>query len=42
MNKRIIYEMKGLYRDDFRVMGYEFGEGKESLCIVGNSRGTGA
>ena len=42
MNKRIIYEMKGLYRDDFRVMGHEFGEGKEWLCIVGNSRGNGA
>lgn len=39
MNKRIIYEMKGLYRDDFRVMGYEFGEGEESVCIIGNSRG---
>ena len=39
MNKRIIYEMKGLYRDDFRVTGYEFGEGKKSVCIVGSSRG---
>ena len=39
MHKRIIYEMKGLYRDDFRITGYEFGEGEESVCIVGNSRG---
>lgn len=39
MRKRIIYEMKGLYRDDFRITGYEFGEGEESVCIVGNSRG---
>lgn len=39
MNKRIIYEIKGMYRDDFRVTGYEFGEGKKSICIVGNSRG---
>lgn len=31
--------MKGLYRDDFRITGYEFGEGEESVCIVGNSRG---
>ncbi len=31
--------MKGLYRDDFRVTGYEFGEGEEAVCIVGNSRG---
>ncbi len=39
MNKRIIYKMKGLYRDTFRVTGYEFGEGKESVCIVGSLRG---
>lgn len=39
MNKRVIYEMKGLYRDAFRVTGYEFGEGKKSVCIVGSSRG---
>lgn len=39
MNKRIIYELKGLYRDTFRVTGYEFGEGEKSVCIVGSSRG---
>ena len=39
MNKRIIYEMKGLYRDSFRITGYEFGEGEKTVCIVGNSRG---
>jgi len=39
MNKRVIYEIKGLYRDDFRVTGYEFGEGEKSVCIVGGSRG---
>lgn len=39
MNKRIIYEIKGMYRDDFRITGYEFGEGEKSVCIVGNSRG---
>jgi len=39
MNKRIIYEIKGMYRDDFRVTGYEFGSGEKSVCIVGNSRG---
>ena len=39
MKKKIIYELKGLYRDNFRVTGYEFGEGKESLCIVGTMRG---
>lgn len=39
MKKKIIYELKGLYRDNLRVTGYEFGEGKESLCIVGTMRG---
>lgn len=39
MKKRIIYQIKGLYRDDFRVTGYEFGKGKKSVCIVGTMRG---
>ena len=39
MNKRIIYELQGIYRDTFRVTGYEFGEGEKSVCIVGSSRG---
>ncbi len=39
MNKKIIYEIKGMYRDDFRITGYEFGTGEKSVCIVGNSRG---
>lgn len=39
MKKRTIYEIKGLYRDNFRVTGYEFGKGKKSICIVGSMRG---
>lgn len=39
MKKRILYEIKGLYRDHFRVTGYEFGKGKKTLCIVGAMRG---
>lgn len=39
MNKKVVYEIKGMYRDNFRVTGYEFGEGEKSVCIVGNSRG---
>lgn len=39
MKKVIIYEIKGLYRDHFRVTGYEFGEGEEAVCIVGSMRG---
>jgi len=39
MIKRTIYELKGIYRDTFRVTGYEFGVGEKSVCIVGSSRG---
>lgn len=39
MNRIIIYELKGMYRDNFRVTGYEFGDGEKSVCIVGSSRG---
>ena len=39
MKKRIIYELKGLYRDNLRITGYEFGKGKKSVCIVGTMRG---
>lgn len=39
MIKKKIYEITGLYRDNFRVTGYEFGKGKQSLCIVGSMRG---
>ena len=39
MEKKIIYEIKSLYRDDFRVTGYEFGEGGPSVCVVGSMRG---
>lgn len=39
MKKKTIYEIKSLYRDNFRVTGYEFGEGKKSVCIVGSIRG---
>ncbi len=39
MNKKIVYEIKGMYRDNFRITGYEFGEGEKSVCIIGNSRG---
>ena len=39
MKKTTVYEIKGLYRDNFRVTGYEFGKGKKSVCIVGTMRG---
>ena len=39
MKKTVLYEAKAIYRDDFRVTGYIFGEGEKSLCIIGSMRG---
>lgn len=39
MKKTTIYQINSLYRDDFRITGYLFGEGKKSLCVVGSFRG---
>lgn len=39
MQKEILYEIKAIYRDDFRITGYRFGRGKHSVCIMGSLRG---
>lgn len=39
MEKKIIFETSSLYRDPFRITGFEFGEGEKSVCIVGNTCG---
>ena len=39
MKKETLYEIKAIYRDDFRVTGYTFGEGEKALCIIGSMRG---
>ncbi len=39
MKKKVIYELESLYRSNLHVHAYEFGEGKESVCIVGALRG---
>lgn len=39
MRKISIYQLKGLHRDDMRVCGYQFGEGEESICVLGAVRG---
>lgn len=39
MKRKMIFNMKSLYRDDLRVYGYEFGSGSPSACIVGATRG---
>lgn len=39
MQREVLFEIKGLYRDDFRVTGFSFGEGEPALCVVGSMRG---
>lgn len=39
MEKELIYTIPSIYRDDFRVHGYRFGQGEKSLCVVGSVRG---
>ena len=39
MEKKILFEIKALYRDDFRVTGFSFGYGEKAACIVGSMRG---
>ena len=39
MKRETIYSLSGLYRDDFRITGYRFGEGEKTCCIIGSLRG---
>jgi predicted deacylase len=39
MRKEILYSLKGLYREDFEIEGYRFGNGEKAACIVGALRG---
>ena len=39
MKKKTIFSMPSLYRDEFRVTGYQFGTSKKDACIVGAFRG---
>lgn len=39
MEQKIIYESSGLYRDNFRVTAFAFGQGEPALCVVGSMRG---
>lgn len=39
MKENIIYQIPHVYRDDFRVRAFTFGEGEKALCIVGSMRG---
>lgn len=39
MKELELFRINALYRDDFRIKGYEFGSGEESVCILGSMRG---
>lgn len=39
MEKKVLFEIKALYRDAFRVTGFSFGHGEKSVCVVGSMRG---
>ena len=39
MKREILYEINAVYRDDFRITSFRFGEGEKSLCVVGSMRG---
>ena len=39
MEKTEIFKIRSLYRDDFRITGYRFGNGNKSMAIVGSLRG---
>jgi len=39
LEKKIIYELNALYREPMQVVGYEFGTGEKSVCVVGSMRG---
>jgi predicted deacylase len=39
MQIKNVYDFKSTYREDMHVVGYTFGEGEKSACIVGPTRG---
>lgn len=39
MEKEVIYSLKSLYREEFKITGYRFGKGSKAACIVGAIRG---
>ncbi|HOO28285.1 MAG TPA: M14 family metallopeptidase [Lachnospiraceae bacterium] len=39
MREEIIYELKSIYREPMHVRAFRFGSGKDSVCIMGATRG---
>ena len=34
MQELELFRINAIYRDDFRIKGYSFGEGEESVCVL--------
>jgi predicted deacylase len=39
MEEKLLFELNSVYRDNMRILGYCFGEGDKSACVVGATRG---
>ena len=39
MHEIELFRINAIYRDDFRIKGYTFGNGEESVCVMGSMRG---
>ncbi len=39
MKDTVLFQSSRIYRDDFRVRAFTFGQGEKALCIVGSARG---
>lgn len=39
MRETELFKLPALYRDDFRITGYRFGQGEKALAVVGSLRG---
>lgn len=39
MHKELLYTLEGIYRDDFKITGFRFGQGDKLACVIGSLRG---
>ena len=39
MRELELFRIDAIYRDDFKIKGYTFGEGEEAVCVMGSMRG---
>ena len=39
MRREVLYTLEGIYREDFKITGFTFGQGDRAACVVGSMRG---